>query len=186
MLCVKLVFRFVFILFFRTYVWNISVACSVTYITDVVHRPIVWCSLTVHFLCHTHRHTHTRTHTRTRAFNGPFFRDYPGEPVPERWKPIWILLKQEIGSGSGISWAMCKSAPRSRQITIPAPTTQFFYRPDALPAAQPTVSKRWRQTFLCHIPWKSQDVSFLTFITTFNVGSDYVETESLLYWLYSL
>jgi len=23
--------------------------------------------------------------------------------------------------------------------------TQFFYRPDALPVAQPTVSKRWRE-----------------------------------------
>ena len=29
-------------------------------------------------------------------------------------------------SGSGISWAICKSAPRSRQITTPAPTTQIF------------------------------------------------------------
>ena len=29
-------------------------------------------------------------------------------------------------SGSGTSWAICKSAPRSRQITTPAPTTQFF------------------------------------------------------------
>ena len=28
-------------------------------------------------------------------------------------------------SGSGISWAICKSAPRSRQITMPAPPTQF-------------------------------------------------------------
>jgi len=28
--------------------------------------------------------THTHTHTHTRPFNGPFFRDYPGEPVPER------------------------------------------------------------------------------------------------------
>jgi len=27
-------------------------------------------------------------------------------------------------SGSGISWAICKSAPGSRQITMPAP--QFF------------------------------------------------------------
>ena len=32
-------------------------------------------------------------------------------------KPIWILLKQETVSGSGISWAICKSAPCSRQIT---------------------------------------------------------------------
>jgi len=29
-------------------------------------------------------------------------------------------------SGSGISWATCKSAPRSRQITMQHPTTQFF------------------------------------------------------------
>jgi len=49
-------------------------------------------------------------------------------------------------SGSGISWAICKSAPRSRQITTPAPHHSFFYRPDALPAAQPTASKHWRLT----------------------------------------
>ena len=29
-------------------------------------------------------------------------------------------MKQETASGSGISWAICKSAPRSRQITMPA------------------------------------------------------------------
>jgi len=35
-------------------------------------------------------------------------------------KPIWILLKQKTVSGSGISWAICKSAPRPREITMPA------------------------------------------------------------------
>ena len=30
------------------------------------------------------------------------------------------LLEQEIVSGSGISWAICKSAPRPRQVTTPA------------------------------------------------------------------
>ena len=44
-------------------------------------------------------------------------------------------------SGSGIRWAICKSAPRSRQITTPAPHRSVFYRPDALPAAQPTASQ---------------------------------------------
>jgi len=34
--------------------------------------------------------------------------------------PVWILLKQETVSGSEISWAICKSAPRTRQITMPA------------------------------------------------------------------
>jgi len=70
-------------------------------------------------------------------------------PVLSGWsgtrkvKPIWILLKQETVSGSGISWVVCKSAPRCRQITTPATDHSVFYRPDALPA-QPTASKHWR------------------------------------------
>jgi len=55
-------------------------------------------------------------------------------------KPHDVLL-----SGSGITWAICKSAPRSRQPTTPAPHRSVFYTPDAFPAAQPTVSKHWRQ-----------------------------------------
>ena len=67
-------------------------------------------------------HTHTRAHTRLTALC----------PGLARWagtrkvKTIWILLKQEIVSGSGISWAICKSAPRSRQITMPAPHSSVF------------------------------------------------------------
>jgi len=57
------------------------------------------------------------------------------------------LLKQELLSGSGISWAMCKSAPCPSQVTTPITHHSVFYRPDALPAAQPTASKHWR-----HIP----------------------------------
>jgi len=59
----------------------------------------------------------------------------------QKGKPIWILLKQETVSGSGISWAICKCAPRSRQVTMQAPHHSVFYRPDALPAAEPTASK---------------------------------------------
>jgi len=51
------------------------------------------------------------------------------------------FTEQETVSGSGISWAMCKSAPRSRQITTPAPHHSVFYRLDALSAAQPKASK---------------------------------------------
>jgi len=51
------------------------------------------------------------------------------------------LLEQETVIDSGISWAICISAPRPRQITMPAPHHSVFYRPDALPAAQPTASK---------------------------------------------
>jgi len=41
-------------------------------------------------------------------------------------KPVGILLKQETVSSSGISWATCKPAPSSRQITTPAPHHSVF------------------------------------------------------------
>jgi len=82
----------------------------------------------------THARTHAHTHTRLTAV-------FPGLP---RWagirkvKPIWTLLKQETVSGSSISWAICKSAPRSRQITTSAPHHSFFtgWMPFLLPNQQ--------------------------------------------------
>ena len=59
----------------------------------------------------------TPHHTRLTAL-------FPGLP---RWagtrkvKPIWVLVKQETVSGSGISWDICKSAPCSRQTTTQVP-----------------------------------------------------------------
>ena len=69
-------------------------------------------------------------HTHSRV-NGSFA-GLPRRANTRKVKPIWILLKQETASGSGVSWAMCKSTPRSRQITMPAPHHSVFYRPDAL------------------------------------------------------
>jgi len=57
------------------------------------------------------------THPPTRLT--ALFLGLPGWAGTRKVKPIWILLKQETVSG----------------------TTLFFYRPDALPAAQPTASK---------------------------------------------
>ena len=54
------------------------------------------------------------------------FPGLPGWASTRKVKPIWILLKQETVSGSGISWAVCKSAPRSRQIIMPAPHHSFL------------------------------------------------------------
>ena len=89
----------------------------------------------------------------------------PGWAGTRKVKPIWILLKQETVSGSGISWAIYASlhlAPdrKPRQ----HPTTQFFYRPDALPAAQPTASKHWRPTLhwlMIQKPVQSRSVELL-------------------------
>ena len=69
---------------------------------------------------------------------------FPGLP---RWagtrkvKPIWILLKQEIVSGSGISWAICKFACRSRQITTPAPHHSSFFT-DRMPFLPPNQQRQ--------------------------------------------
>jgi len=89
-----------------------------------------------HNVCLT-RTSYVHTHTRLMAL-------FPGLP---RWagtrkvKPI--VLKQETVSGSGISWDICKSAPRFRHVTMPAPLHSVFYRLDALPAAQPVAVVHW-------------------------------------------
>ena len=81
------------------------------------------------------QHTHTHTHTRLTAL-------FPGRPWwagTRKVKPIWILLKQETVSGSSISWAICKSAPCSRQITTPAPHHSVFLQAGC-PSCRPTNS----------------------------------------------
>jgi len=76
----------------------------------------------------------------THPFNGPV----PGTTRVSRYQKgksnLDFTEARESGC-SGISWAICKSAPGSRQITMPALHQSVFYRPDALPAAQPTASK---------------------------------------------
>jgi len=77
----------------------------------------------------------------THPFNGPFCgttrvsRYQKGKTV----KPIWILLKQETVSDSGISWIICKSAPLSRQITMPVPQHSVFLQAGC-PSCHPTNS----------------------------------------------
>ena len=82
----------------------------------------------------THKHTHT--HIRLTAL-------FPGLPWwagTRKVKPVWILLKQETVSGSGISRAVCKSALRSRQITTPAPHHSFFT--DRMPFLPPNQQRQ--------------------------------------------
>ena len=99
--------------------------------------------------------THTHTHTHLMAF----FPGLPGWAGTTKVKPIWILLKQETVSGSGISWAMCKSAPHSRQTIMPAPHHSVFAgRMPFLPPNQQHQSTEGKNTYiifcicLCHLP----------------------------------
>jgi len=54
-------------------------------------------------------------------FNGPLSET---TRVSRYQKGNLHLLEQEIVSDSGIGWAICKSAPHLREITMPAPSTQ--------------------------------------------------------------
>jgi len=82
-------------------------------------------------------------HTRLTAI----FPVLPGCAGTRKVKPIWILLKQETVSGSGISWAVCKSAPHSGHTTTPAPHHSVFtgWMPFVLPNQQchSTEDKNW-------------------------------------------
>jgi len=88
--------------------------------------------------------THTHTHT---CLTAPF-------PGLRRWagtRKVKTNLDFTEARDSEWQWhqlGLCKSAPCSRQITTPAPHHSVFYRPDALPAAQPTASKHWRHETL--------------------------------------
>ena len=117
---------------------TISAGVKVTLHTVNIHTPVKDSTCTVN---NNINNDHSFTTTHTRAFSGPS----SGTTRVSRYqkgKTNLDLPKQETVSGSGISWAICKSAPRSRQITTPAPHHSVFYRPDALPAAQPTASKQ--------------------------------------------
>ena len=96
--------------------------------------------------------------THTHPFDGPFSGSTQVSQY-QKGKPIWILRKQE--SGSGISWVICKSASRFRQIAVPASHHSVFYRLDALSATQPTASKRWRPKKSL-ISWQHLTVMHLT------------------------
>ena len=64
---------------------------------------------------------------------------------------MFIEAKDDGGGGDNRSYKSCKAPVKSSPPTNQHPV---FYRPDALPVAQPTVSKQWRE--------KSHSVDLLT------------------------
>jgi len=87
-------------------------------------------------------HSKWRTHTRT-TISRPFFRDHPGEPVPEEnfWT-LWCKGRLTEADTPTIRLGATPSGLTSAHLHHPP---HIFYRPDALLAAQPTASKHWRQ-----------------------------------------
>ena len=73
----------------------------------------------------------------------PFFRDHPGDPVPEEnfWT-LWCKGRLTEADTLTIRLGATPSGLTSAHLHHPH---HSFYRPDALPAAQPMASKHWRQ-----------------------------------------
>ena len=84
--------------------------------------------------------THTHTHPTVLR---PFFRDHPGEPVPE--ENFWTLWCKGRLTEADTLTIRLGVIPSRRTSAHLHHHPMFFYGLDALPAAQPTVSKHWRQ-----------------------------------------
>jgi len=88
----------------------------------------------------TTEHTHTHTHTHTHPFNGPL----SGTTRVSRYQKGKTNLDFTEVRDSERQWNLlghmqvCISVQTDNHASTPLLT---FYRPDALPAAQPTVSK---------------------------------------------
>jgi len=84
------------------------------------------------------------TQDRRRLFNHtttilrPFFLDHLGEPVPDEK----LMVQGKINRGRHTDHLAGSHSIQTNQ--CPPPPSPIFYRPDALSAAQPTVSKHWR------------------------------------------
>ena len=98
--------------------------------TACVQRPPCTTSL----MCYCHL-VNIYAHTRLTALCPGL----PGWAGTRKAKPIWILLKQETVRGSGIGWAICKSAPCSWQITMPTHHHSVFLQAGC-PSCRPTNS----------------------------------------------
>jgi len=85
----------------------------------------------------------TVTNTHTRPFNGPL----SGATRVSRYQKGKTNLDFIEARDSEWQWhqlghmQVYTSLQTDNHASTPPPTTQFFYRPDALPAAQPTASK---------------------------------------------
>ena len=79
--------------------------------------------------------------TTGRAFCLHFYGHYSdgsGLTVAKK-SPFWILLELRM-----TEVVVTTGAIRCTKLQIVSWTPSFFYRPDAIPVAQPTVSKHWR------------------------------------------
>jgi len=75
--------------------------------------------------------------TPPQLFKRPFLQDHPGEPVPEENWALWCKGRLTEADTPTIRLDATPSGLASAHLHHPP----IFYRPDALPATHPTLSK---------------------------------------------
>jgi len=85
------------------------------------------------YTTHTHHHLHATTILR------PFLQDHLGEPVPE--ENFWTLWCKGRLTEADTPTIVMGATPSGLVTSAHRHHPHIFYRPDALPAAQPTASK---------------------------------------------
>jgi len=108
------------------------------------------------------------TYTTTTTVLWPFFPGPPGWAGVRR-ELLDFMVKGEINRGRHTDHPAGHHSIWTNQCP-PPPFPHIFYRPDALPATQPTVSKNWRQ--LAHSDW-GEDARVLLNGVTYIVSVPY-------------
>jgi len=89
-------------------------------------------------------------------------------------KPIRILLKQQTVSGSGVSWAICKAAPRSRQINMPAPHHSCFLHVFYRKKWKNVSTTMTRSAAIAHCSRTARSSLFLEILSSYNICTNSV------------
>jgi len=106
---------------------------------------------------------HVQTHTHTHPSNGPL----SGTTRMSWYQKGKSSLDFTEARDSEWQWhqlGMCKSAPRARQITTPAPHHSVFYRLDALPSFLPGLFTMYKSCQKCGavcVLWPDTDARLL-------------------------
>jgi len=111
---------------------TISIIITSTSSSSSSSSNVIECKYKIYFLWFKIHYTHHTTILR------PFFWDHSGEPVPK--ENLWTLwCKRRLTEADTLTIRLGANSIRTNQ--CPPPPYPHFYRLDALPAAQPTVSK---------------------------------------------
>ena len=123
----------------------------------VVGRFVLWIMYYEYLYSTTVTEQHTILHTHTHLFNGPFSRTTQVSRCQKGKTNVDFTEARD----SEWQWhqlghmQVCTSLQTDNYASTPP---LCFYRPDALPAAQPTASKHWRHTILQHYKYKKHKI----------------------------